>query len=128
MKNENFDQLAKEALSKEEFDFMTQEEEQNIFENLMSLYKGKQKWLSAYIMIVIFVAFGFTIFCAIRFFEVESMKEMMVYGAGGFLGLMITAMLKFLFWLQMDNNTLLREMKRIELQMSIIALNLKNKN
>lgn len=125
MNKDNFDALAKEALSQEEFEFMTNVEEQNVFELLMGLYKGKQKWLSVYILIVIFLAFGFTIFCTIRFFQVDEMKEMMIYGAGGFLGLILTAMLKFWFCLQMDNQTILRELKRIELQMSIIAMNLK---
>lgn len=125
MKNSNFDKLAQKALSDEEFEFMTNAEEQNIFEMLMNLYRGKQKWLSLWIMLVIFIAFGFTIYCGIRFFQVEDMKEMMIYGAGGFLGLLMTAMLKFWFWMQMDNNTILRELKRIELQMSIIAMNLR---
>jgi len=125
MMKENFDVLAKEALTQEEFEFMTNVEEQNIFDMLMGLYKGKQKWLSVYILIVIFAAFAFTIFCAIRFFQVEEIKEMMIYGAGGFLGLIMTGMLKVWFWLQMDNNTIIRELKRIELQMSIIAMNLK---
>lgn len=128
MAKDNFDMLAKEALSQEEFEFMTNVEEQNIFEMLMGLYKGKQKWLSVWIMIVIFVAFGFTIYCTIRFFQVEDMKEMMLYGAGGFLGLLMTAMLKFWFWLQMDNQTILRELKRLELQLSIISMNLKKKD
>ena len=125
MNKNNFDDLAKEALSQEEFEFMTNVEEQNVFEMLMGLYKGKQKWLSIYILFIIFIAFGFTIFSAIRFFQVDDVKQMMMYGAAGFLGLIMTAMLKFWFWLQMDNNTILRELKRIELQMSIIAMNLK---
>lgn len=125
MKNGNFDKLAKQALSEEEFEFMNNAEEQNIFEMLMNLYKGKQKWLTLYIMLIIFIAFGFTIWCAVRFFQVEDMKEMMIYGAGAFLGLLMTAMLKFWFWMQMDNQKILRELKRIELQMSIIAMNLR---
>jgi uncharacterized membrane protein YciS (DUF1049 family) len=125
MMNDNFDNLAKKALSEEEFEFMNNAEEQNIFEMLMNLYKGKQKWLSVYIMLIIFIAFGFTIWCGVRFFQVEDMKEMMIYGAGGFLGLIMTAMLKFWFWMQMDNQKILRELKRIELQMSIIAMNLR---
>ena len=127
MKNGNFDALAKEALSDEEFEFMTNMEEHNVFDMLMSLYKGKMKWLSVYIMIVIFIAFGFTIFFTIRFFQVDNLREMMTYGAGAFLGLIMTAMLKFWFWLQMNNHSILREIKRIELQMSIIAMNLKSK-
>ena len=127
MKNEDFDALAREALSEEEFEFMTNEEEHNVFEMLMSLYKGKMKWLSVYIMIVIFAAFGFSVFFAIRFFQVETLREMMVYGAGAFLGLIMTAMLKFWLWLQMSNHSILREIKRIELQMSIMAMNLKSK-
>jgi uncharacterized membrane protein YciS (DUF1049 family) len=125
MDNENFDALAKEALSEEDYQFMNQLEEQNIFEMLMSLYKGKLKWLSYYIMIIVFIAFGFTIFCTIRFFQVDDLKEMMIYGAGAFLGLIMTAMLKFWFWMQMNNQIVLREIKRIELQISIIAMNLK---
>ena len=123
----NFDKLAKEALTQEEFQFMNDLEEQNVFEMLMGLYKGKNRWLSVYIMTVILIAAGLLIYCSIRFFEVEEMREMMIYGAAAFFCLIMVAMLKFWFWMQINNNAIIRELKRVELQMTIIAMNLKNK-
>jgi len=123
----NFDKLTKEALSEEDSQFMNGLDEQNVFEMLMGLYKGKNRWLSLYIMIIIFVAFGFMIYFSIRFFEVEAIRDMMINGALAFFCLIIVTMLKFWFWMQMNNNAILRELKRIELQMSIIAMNLNKK-
>ena len=124
MKNESFDSLTKKALSAEEFQFMTKMEEQNIFDMLAGVYKGKMKWISIYIIVVTTIAFGFCIYFTIRFFQAE-VKQMIMWGAGAFFTLLLTSLLKLWIWLQMNNNAILREIKRMELQISIIAENMK---
>ena len=117
MKNnmEEIDQLIKETLSKEEAAFYDSLEEQNNFEMIAGLFKGKNAWFLVITNIMTIVFLGFFIYCCIQFFEVESTKELMKWGFGSLMFLLSMCMLKIYAWMQMDKNAILREMKRLEL-------------
>ena len=57
----------------------------------------------------------------IQFFYVESTEELIKWGIGGLVCLIGVSMLKIFAWLQMDKNAILREMKRLEFQISILS-------
>ena len=46
---------------------------------------------------------------------------MLKWGIGGFVFLFGVSMLKIFAWMQMDKNALLREMKRLEIQISSLS-------
>jgi hypothetical protein len=71
--------------------------------------------------IVQIISFGLFIYSAILFFEVEETNELIKWGAGGFMFLMMSAFMKLFSWMQMDKYAIIREMKRLELQMASIA-------
>lgn len=70
------------------------------------------------VFIIIFVIAA--VYCGYRFFTVETITEMLRYGAGMFIFLMFTAFLKLWLWNQMDKLSIFREMKRIEFQVVIL--------
>ena len=117
MKNkmEEIDQLIKETLSKEEAAFYDSLEEQNNFEMIAGLFKGKNAWFLIVTNMLTLVFLGLFVYCCIQFFQVEASKELMKWGFGGLLFLMSMCMLKIYAWMQMDKNAILREMKRLEL-------------
>lgn len=117
---ENIDLLIKEALNKEEANFYENLDEQSMPEMVTGLFKGKLKWFAILTMILTLVWFGVAIFCAIKFFNTEELREMMIYGAGFFLSMMIVTMLKIWNWMQMDKNAIMRELKRMELQIAML--------
>ncbi len=117
---EKIDQLIKETLNKEEAKFYDQLEEQNLFEKLGEVYKGKLGWLAIVMNIAHLLIFGFFIFCTIQFFKVDETNTLIKWGSGGFLCLIAMAMLKLFVWMQMDKNDTLRELKRLELQLAAI--------
>ena len=71
--------------------------------------------------VVNIVAFVLFIYCLVQFLDTENTNELIKWGAGGFTCLMVTSLLKLFAWMQMDKNAILREMKRLELQVSSIA-------
>jgi uncharacterized membrane protein len=71
MKNniEEIDKLIKETLSKEETKFYNDLEEQNIFEMIFGLFKGKNMWIMIVMNFMTLVFFVLFVFCVIHFFN-----------------------------------------------------------
>ncbi len=112
---EEIDQLIKDTLSKEEAAFYDSLEEQNNFDMFIGLFKGKNTWFLILSNIFLFCFFVLFIYCTIQFFKVESTEELIKWGFGSFMSLLSMSMFKIYFWMQMDKNAILREMKRLEL-------------
>ena len=117
MKNnmEEIDQLIKDTLSKEEAAFYDSLEEQNNFEKILGLFKGKDAWFLIVANILTLVFLALFVYCCIQFFNVEAQEELIRWGLGCVIFLLSMCMLKVYAWMQMDKNAILREMKRLEL-------------
>ena len=129
MKNEreNIDDLIKQALSEEESEILERlSEEQSIFEQLLSNFQGKMKWMSMYIAFMILVFFLLSIYCLIEFLNADDIRLMILWGAGMGASFLTVGMLKMWQWMQMDKNTLLREIKRLELHIAALHKNKTN--
>ena len=126
MKNnmEDIDQLIKETLTQEEAKFYNELEEQNILEMLIGLFEGKNKWIMYLMNFMTLVFFGLFIYCMIQFFNADVTKELIKWSVGSLVFLFGMSVLKIFAWMQMDKNALLREMKRLELQVSSLATKL----
>ncbi len=123
MKNnmEEIDQLIKDTLSKEEAAFYDALEEQNNFEMIIGLFKGKNAWFLIVTNMMTLIFLGLFVYCCIQFFAVEAAEELLKWGFGGVLFLLGVCMLKIYAWMQMDKNAILREMKRLELQVMSLS-------
>lgn len=123
-KKDNIDDLINQALSEEESEILERlEEEQSIFEQMMANFKGKMKWLALYSIFIMLLLFAFAVYCFIQFLQAEEIRSMLLWGAGMGFGMMAVGMLKTWHWMQMDKNTILREIKRLELRMATLNKN-----
>jgi len=118
---EKIDELIKEALTQEEAKFYDELGEQNVLEKFGGIFKGKMGWLAIIMNVMVLVFFGLLIYCLIQFLNVETTNELIKWGAGMFTSMLMMSMLKFYFWMQMDKNDILRELKRLELQISALT-------
>ena len=123
MKNETeaIDHLIKETLTEEEAKFYEGLEEQGVFQMVWGLFRGKNKWIMLLMNIVTLVFFALFIYCVVQFFNAEETKELIKWSIGAIMFLLGVSMLKVFAWMQMDKNALLREIKRLELQVSSLA-------
>ncbi|MGG8498052.1 DUF6768 family protein [Tenacibaculum sp. TC6] len=122
---EEIDKLIKETLSEEEAKFYEELDEQNVFQMVGGLFKGKNKWIMLLMNVITLVFFVLFIYCVVQFFKTEVTKEMIKWAAGAVIFLLGVSMLKVFAWMQMDKNALLREIKRLEIQLSSISGRLK---
>jgi hypothetical protein len=120
-KTEEIDQLIKDTLSEEEATFYDSLDEQNLLEMVGGLFNTKIKWLIIMMNIVQIITFGLFVYCLIHFLAAEETNELIKWGAGGFVFILISSYLKLFSWMQMDKNALLREIKRLELQIASLA-------
>lgn len=115
------DDLIKETLSKEEAKFYEELEEKNLFGKITEVYKSKMGWL-AILMNILHLAFAvFFVYSIIEFFDAETTRDMIIWCSAGFLSMIFMAMLKLYVWMQMDKTDIMRELKRVELQISVLA-------
>ncbi len=123
MKNEmeEIDNLIKDTLSQEEAKFYDALDEQNIFEMIFGLFKGKNAWINILMNIVVVVFFGFFLYCGKQFFEAETTEDLIRWGFGSVIFFISISMLKIFGWMQMDKRAILREMKRLELQVMSLS-------
>jgi len=118
---EDIDQLIKDTLTQEEAKFYDELDEQNLLQMISGIFSGKNSWVVVIMSIVQIVFFVFFIYCTIQFFKVEATNDLIKWGIFGMVSLFGSSMLKMYSWMQMDKNALLREMKRLELQVSSLS-------
>ncbi len=115
------DAIIKESLTREEAEFYDSLEEQNTFEMMGGLFRGKNRWLLIIMNIIVLVALGFLVWSIVQFLNAETAAGMVRWAALGFVCFGMIGMLKIYAWMQMDKNAVLRELKRLELQISSLA-------
>ncbi|XMO85754.1 DUF6768 family protein [Algibacter sp. AS12] len=118
---ESIDALIKETLTEEEAKFYEDLHEQNVLEMIFGLFQGKNKWILIFMNLVTVIFFGLFIYCLVQFFNVETTKELLKWGLGSLVFLIGVSMLKVFVWMQMDKNAIIREVKRLELQVSSLS-------
>lgn len=118
---EDIDKLIKDTLTQEESKFYDDLDEQNVLEMIFGLFKGKNAWINVVMNIMTLVFFGLFVYCAVQFFNTDVTNEMIKWGIGGLVFMLGVSMLKVFAWMQMDKNAILRELKRLELQVSSLS-------
>ncbi|MGI9547054.1 MAG: DUF6768 family protein [Flavobacteriaceae bacterium] len=123
MKNsrEKIDDLIKEALTEEEATFYDELEEPNLMGKLGGVFKGKLGWLIGLMNVINLIFFVLMVYCVVQFFDVSETNELIKWASGGFACALAMSMIKLFVWLQMDKNDILRELKRLELQLASLA-------
>ena len=123
---EKIDELIKETLNQEEAKFYDELEEQNLIGKLGEVFKSKMGWLAIIMNVVHLVIFGLLMYCIVQFFGTNETNELIKWASAGFLCMIAMGMLKLYIWMQMDKNDILREMKRLELQIATLFSKLDN--
>ncbi|MBT8271069.1 MAG: hypothetical protein HKO90_05310 [Flavobacteriaceae bacterium] len=118
---ENIDDIIKKALNEEEARFYDELDEQNLFQMVGGLFSGKLKWFIVMMNVIMVAVFVLLVYCLIQFFNTDDIGTMLRWGAISAISLIAIAMLKLFAWMQMNKNVLMREIKRLELQLSAIS-------
>ncbi|KAB8152909.1 hypothetical protein EZY14_010990 [Kordia sp. TARA_039_SRF] len=117
----DIDNLIKETLTEEEAKFYDELDEQGLIGSMKSIFSGKLGWLAVIMNIINLGVFGFLIYSFIQFFNVTETNELIKWGLAIGISISFMSMIKLYGWMQMEKRAILREMKRLELQISSLS-------
>jgi hypothetical protein len=111
----NFEQQIKDALRSDPLD------QPGIIEMAVSNFRGRNLYMSIVTTVVSIVLLAAMAWCAILFFQSTEVRDMILYAILFMYASCAVMMLKLWFWLMMIRYSIVREVKRVELQVSIMA-------
>ena len=121
------DKKIREALRKDD-DELFQEigEEPGIFEMLAETFRGRHRWLNMVgaALTLIFLAMGTV--SAVAFFRAEGTRDLVMWAAVCVVCISAVAMLKVWYWLEIQRIVVMREIKRVELQIVRLAVRIRD--
>ena len=121
------DMKIREALRKEDAElFQEIGEEPGIFEIVFETFRGRRRWLNVLgaACTVTFLAFG--IVSAVAFFRAEATRDVVMWAAACVMCMSAVAMLKVWYWMELQRIVVMREIKRVELQIARLAARIRD--
>lgn len=92
---------------------------------VLATFEGELRWINMAGWIAGFALFAVGSLLAWRFVEAQDLGEMLRWGAGAALAFAGLALVKVWFWLEIQKNAMVREMKRLEVQVASLAAQLR---
>ncbi len=117
----NVDELIDEALDAEERELLRTLDEPGFFNQAFGVFSGPTGWMSMVTMFWQTVMFIAGVWAAWHFFEAADPVMQLRWGLPAMLLLIFAGMLKMALIPRMESNRLLRELKRVELQIALVA-------
>ncbi|MFQ5564694.1 MAG: DUF6768 family protein [Parvularculaceae bacterium] len=112
------DRQIEKALDAEDRALLEQFGEQGLLAQGFSIFQGKQGWIALISAIVIFLLAAGSLYSGWKYLQIGEGVEAMKWGAAClFLALMV-AFMKMWLWMRMESNRVIREIKRVELQVA----------
>ncbi len=115
---DDLDRKIEAALNAEDRALLEQFGEQHLLAQAFSVFSGKQGWIAFMATIMTFVIFAAAVYCGWKFFSAVDVIAATRWGASAIMLMIMTGFLKIWFWMRMESNRVLREVKRLELQMA----------
>lgn len=121
MTDDTIDRLIDEALDAEERELLRQiGEEPGYLTQAMGAFGGRLGWVNLVLMIAQTALFFIGLYAAWRFFEAPDVLTALRWGIPAAVLFLSAVMLKLSIWPTIQTNRVLREMKRVELQLARI--------
>ncbi len=114
----NIDRAIRDALSKEDAEFLARFEDSNPIGEALGTFSGRWGAMNILAVAMSFALFGVFAYCAWNAFNASDVRATVVWSAGAIWASLAVAMLKIYFFMEMNKNVVLREVKRLELQIA----------
>jgi hypothetical protein len=95
--------------------------ELGLFGLVAESFRGKLKAMVITVFLLILIFAVILIYCTINFFTVEDLELKLNWLAVGFTALIVIGLLRLWYFMELNRLSVIREVKRLELQMSLSA-------
>jgi len=117
----NLDQAIRQALSAEDAEFLARFEADSPIRAALGTFTGAWGALNIFAAFITLLVFGALVWCAWSALHASDAREAVLWSAGAIVATVSLAMLKMYFWMEINKNAVLREVKRLELQVARLA-------
>jgi len=122
----DLDQAIRESLSSEDTELFDRlGADQALHRQVLATFEGQLRWFNIAGWIAGFVLFGVASVSAWRFVQAQEFDDMLRWGAASALAFAGLALIKVWFWLELQKNAIVREVKRLEVQVASLAAQLR---
>ena len=94
----------------------------------MACFRGRMGWLAVGVAVLTPAFAVFAVVCAVYFFRADSVREMLAWGGGFGCGLIAVTASRLWFWSLMHHYGVLREIKRLEMQVARLMSQLRTQH
>lgn len=106
------------ALDAEDRALLEQLDEQGLIAQSFSVFRGPQGWIAVIATVAIFALFAGAVYSASNFLNAAEPVDTLRWGAAAWFLMTMVAFMKVWFWMRMESNRVIREVKRVELQLA----------
>jgi len=89
--------------------------EPNLAEEVITVFRGRHRWMHTIIVVVSLAFLALAVWASVQFYNAEVVREQLRWGGLALVALLMISFMKVWFWLEMQTNRVLREVKRVEL-------------
>jgi hypothetical protein len=114
----DLDRMIEEALGAEDRAILDRYGEQGMFAQMAGLFQGRMGPWSLLTVVAQLAMFAIAVYAGVQFINADDAPGLARWGALAWLGATGTTVIKTWFWTQMQTNRILREVKRVELQIA----------
>lgn len=124
----NLDDQIRAALSAEEKQELEHlSGEQGVFDKIGDTFRSKMRFWIMLIWTEMIVLIGVIAWTGWKFFNATEPRDMIIWGAFSILGVLAIWVMKIWYWMEINKNTVVREVKRLELQVAYLTKSITEK-
>ena len=102
-------------------------QEPDLTDEILDTFNGRHSFLMKWAAFKAVAAVVLILFCMYQFFHQDTMMALIAYAAMTVLCAVAYAAVFLVVWIQMSHNRTVREVKRVELQLALLARQLREK-
>jgi hypothetical protein len=121
------DELIREALEAEDAAMLDRLGEPSLPDAVTEIFRGRMRWYGAMFLAMILVFFVFTVVCCVQFLAADDVPELVRWGVGFLFGFLTVLGGKTWYWNQVERVAVTREIKRVELLVAQLAVELRGR-
>jgi hypothetical protein len=122
MTMESIDERIRKALSTEDQAILAElDSHGTLFGEVTATFSGQRRWFNVAGWLAGLLMLAVAVTCGWQFFTQPDLRVMQMWGAGLIISVLALGLVKLWFFLELQRTAILREIKRVELQVAGIA-------
>ena len=117
------DDAIQQSLTEEDKEFLARfDKEPGSFAQMAGVFSGPLAWIYVAFIVAAVILAPIGLYCAYEFFNATELRPLFYWGFGVTTILIVLSVVRIVFFMQINTNRVLREMKRLELQIARLAV------